>query len=274
MNKRGFTLVELLIVVTILAILAGAAVPYVSDYVEDAKFARAKVDMDEIKNAIGVYETKRGDVFLINDLFTYMGLAVNYDGVGKPQNTSTAAAGMATPATILANFGYLVRIPADPWGQPYYCEPGSGSIRTYGPDGNPYTGDDLVTAYQPGLGLRSAYWVDANSSNLLDNNDQILLRFTRPLVSYLGNISNSTTAEFTADCSFDNFPTTYISAARGNDYYGKEALLTYVDIDTSDALYLRPGRTVVTIVPDADGEGLSAFNNVACRGDSQRILVR
>jgi len=51
MKKSGFTLIELLIVVTIMSVLAGAAIPYVQDYLDDARFAKVKTDLDEIKNA-------------------------------------------------------------------------------------------------------------------------------------------------------------------------------------------------------------------------------
>ena len=61
--KKGFTLIELLIVITIMAILAGAAVPYVQDYVEDARIAKAREDLGELRNAIMRYEVERGKLF-------------------------------------------------------------------------------------------------------------------------------------------------------------------------------------------------------------------
>lgn len=51
MRRRGFTLIELLVVVAILAILAAAIVPIFSTSREAAKKAKAKADMDAIKQA-------------------------------------------------------------------------------------------------------------------------------------------------------------------------------------------------------------------------------
>ena len=44
-RRQGFTLVEVMIVVAILAILAAIAIPVYSTYVKDAKFAQAKSDL-------------------------------------------------------------------------------------------------------------------------------------------------------------------------------------------------------------------------------------
>ena len=61
--RKGFTLIELLIVITIMAILAGAAVPYVQDYVEDARIAKCREDLGELRNAIMRYEVERNKLF-------------------------------------------------------------------------------------------------------------------------------------------------------------------------------------------------------------------
>ena len=57
-SRTGFTLLELLVVVTIIVILTGVALPYVQQYVEDARYARAKADLDEVKSALALYETR------------------------------------------------------------------------------------------------------------------------------------------------------------------------------------------------------------------------
>ncbi|HNV71560.1 MAG TPA: prepilin-type N-terminal cleavage/methylation domain-containing protein, partial [Candidatus Ozemobacteraceae bacterium] len=66
LGRKGVTLIELLIVVTILSILAGAAIPYVQDYVEDSRIGRARADIDEIRNALARYEVERGQAYTIN----------------------------------------------------------------------------------------------------------------------------------------------------------------------------------------------------------------
>lgn len=57
---RGFTLIELVVVIAILAVLAGVLVPMVSGEVDDARAARASTDMKTIGNALTTYRTHTG----------------------------------------------------------------------------------------------------------------------------------------------------------------------------------------------------------------------
>ncbi|HPT47515.1 MAG TPA: prepilin-type N-terminal cleavage/methylation domain-containing protein, partial [Candidatus Rifleibacterium sp.] len=59
-KRAGFTLIELLVVITILAILVGAALPYVQNYVAESRLSKAKSDLEEIKKALAIYETREG----------------------------------------------------------------------------------------------------------------------------------------------------------------------------------------------------------------------
>jgi prepilin-type N-terminal cleavage/methylation domain-containing protein len=130
MRKTGFTLIELLVVITIIAILVGAALPYVQGYVAESRISKAKSDLNEIRNALAIYETREG---------TY--------------NSSTVS---------LLTGRYLNTSPIDPWGKPFVVATGTGIVFSAGPDRLDFTADDIVTSYQPPLALVSVKWVDAN----------------------------------------------------------------------------------------------------------------
>ena len=51
-NKKGFTLVELIVVIAIMAILAAVLVPTIVNKINDAKESAAKSDMSAVANAI------------------------------------------------------------------------------------------------------------------------------------------------------------------------------------------------------------------------------
>ena len=51
-NKKGFTLVELIVVIAIMAILAAVLVPTITNKINDAKESAAKSDMSAVANAI------------------------------------------------------------------------------------------------------------------------------------------------------------------------------------------------------------------------------
>ena len=62
-NQKGFTLMELMVVIVIVAILAAVAVPLYINYVKDARRTEAKA-------AIGALATAMEEYFLKNDEYT------------------------------------------------------------------------------------------------------------------------------------------------------------------------------------------------------------
>jgi len=86
-NKKGFTLVELLIVVIILAVLAAIVVPQFGSSTEDAKISTLKTDLASMRNAIELYYHQHDS--------TYPGKVSESDG-------STANDDASCPAAFLA----------------------------------------------------------------------------------------------------------------------------------------------------------------------------
>ncbi|MGZ8255699.1 MAG: type II secretion system major pseudopilin GspG [Burkholderiaceae bacterium] len=108
---RGFTLIEIMVVITILGVLAALIVPRVVGRTDDAKIAAAKQDIASIMQALKLYRLDNGRY---------------------PTTDQGLHALIAKPATepVPSNWkqgGYIERttVPTDPWGEPYkFLNPG------------------------------------------------------------------------------------------------------------------------------------------------------
>ena len=69
-NRKGFTLVELVVVIAILGILAGLAIPRFMDATASARGARIVADMRTIDSAIMMYNAKTGNLPVSKDALT------------------------------------------------------------------------------------------------------------------------------------------------------------------------------------------------------------
>lgn len=128
-NKyKGFTLIEVMVVVVILSILAAIVVPKIMDRPEQARITKAKSDIRALEAALNLYR-------LDNMLYpsTDQGieaLVSQPSGSPEPKNWKEG--------------GYLDRLPVDPWGNPYlYLYPGAnGEIDIYSTGLDLQSGDD------------------------------------------------------------------------------------------------------------------------------------
>ena len=120
--RAGFTLLELLVVVTIIALLVGYVGPRLFGQVSKSEMTTAKAQIDALEKAVDQYRLDTGHYPT-----TEMGLAAL---ATRPQNEPKW------------NGPYLRKdVPLDPWGKPYtYKQPGEKGdydIVSFGKDGQP-----------------------------------------------------------------------------------------------------------------------------------------
>ncbi|MDO9371391.1 MAG: type II secretion system major pseudopilin GspG [Gammaproteobacteria bacterium] len=117
MRQKGFTLIEVMVVIVILGILAALVVPRVMNRPDEARIIKAKQDIHALEGALNLYKLD------------------NYDYPTTDQGLEALARKPATPPEPRhwKQGGYIDRLPKDPWGEPYqYLNPGThGAIDIY-----------------------------------------------------------------------------------------------------------------------------------------------
>jgi len=112
-NEGGFSLVELLVVITIIGILATTVTIKVIGVLGQAKITRAKAEISEIKKAVGIYQTLLGKT------------PESLEDLRQPQDKNGGDA--------------IIDIGKDPWGNEYEYERTGRKVHVmcYGADGAP-----------------------------------------------------------------------------------------------------------------------------------------
>jgi general secretion pathway protein G len=107
--QRGFTLIEVMVVVVILGILAAIVVPRIMSRPDEARVIKTQQDLRAIGAALDLYKL---------DNFTYPTTAQGLEAlVTKPASLASGAN--------WRDGGYLAKLPVDPWGGDYqFLSPG------------------------------------------------------------------------------------------------------------------------------------------------------
>ncbi len=119
----GFSLVDLVVVLSVAAILAGALVPRVTNRMALARDMRRLADIEGIQAAIGKYRADKGELPAAQQNASYGGWDVSQDGEFIPE---------------LVRAGYLKTVPHDPLDDEthnyryFVYEPGAGGCECEG----------------------------------------------------------------------------------------------------------------------------------------------
>ena len=122
-SARGFTLIEVMVVIVILGVLASLVVPRVMSRPDEARVVAAQQDIATLMQALRLY--KLDNLHYPTTAQGLRALVERPGGEPVPQNWKP----------------YLERLPTDPWGNPYqYLNPGihgEVDVMSFGADGRP-----------------------------------------------------------------------------------------------------------------------------------------
>jgi general secretion pathway protein G len=126
-NQRGFTLIELMVVIVILGILAGLIIPRIMGRPDEARRAKARMQVDGMETALKLYRLDNG--------------AYPTTEQGLPALVEPPASGPLVQSWRQGGYLEKSKVPKDPWGNDFvYMSPGAHGefdLISRGADGEP-----------------------------------------------------------------------------------------------------------------------------------------
>ena len=155
-SGSGFTLLELLVVVGILAALVALALPFYQDYVNQSKITAAQADLQTFKKALAMFDQLEPKSYGANPLEKKKFLPL----VGRYLQDFRTSAQTTSPI--------------DPWGNDYKLDEKTGAIWSSGPDGSNQSansrapvGDDLLSTWKPDFFVATARRIDSKTLEIV-----------------------------------------------------------------------------------------------------------
>lgn len=108
-NRKGFTLIELVVVVAILGVLAMLVVPNVINRIDEAKDAVLNANIKVINNAIRMYYFEKGDYPAANDVNKLIDV-LESSGYLDPHEAENAKNALDGKVTLNASNGKVTSI--------------------------------------------------------------------------------------------------------------------------------------------------------------------
>ncbi len=126
-GQRGFTLIELMVVIVILGILAGLIIPRIMGRPDEARRAKARIQIESLETALKLYKLDNG----------------HYPSTEQGLQALVQHPSVGVDAKNWRQGGYLekAKVPKDPWSRDFvYISPGTHDdydLSSLGADGEP-----------------------------------------------------------------------------------------------------------------------------------------
>ena len=174
-QEAGFTLVEVIVIVAILAILAGILVPMIYSQIDEARISRAEADAKSISSALLTFRKDTGVWPNLSGAGCTAATTLLYGSGSEPASLAAAGFNLTSKSkfmdvlmrdsqecydTELYKGPYLPQVEADPWGNHYFMAAGNFAnanpvfILSAGPNGTVDTPSFSTSLLGDDIGLR------------------------------------------------------------------------------------------------------------------------